>query len=94
VRPGQFDYGVTRAVCVADTFACAIAGAPGFCWYEIQIAPEQDPSAPCVALITRDIRIYEHAAAADGSPQRFDVTWHRVETKFGIKYEIDRFERR
>jgi len=83
---------MTRNVYVVETYAIGLAGMAGIQYYEIHVAPEPDPEAPRVAFMTADPRVYALAAEAEDYDRRFDVTWHRIETKFGAKYQIDRFD--
>lgn len=96
----QLDASVMHRVFIVDTFACQDPLAcvdptmPRFCHYEIHVAPNPDPEVPRVALITTDLKTFERARAAAERDRRFDATWHRASTKFGLKYEIDRFDER
>jgi hypothetical protein len=93
-RVKQCDCGVTHAVYVVETYAVAGHGADGrpqgIGHYEIQVAPDQDPDAPRVALIATDPRIVDCLLAAEDLPRRYDLTWHRIETRLGPRYLIDR----
>jgi len=92
-RVKQCDCGVTHAVYVVQTYAVDGHGPGdqrGITHYEIQVAPDQDPEAPRVALIATDPRIVDCLCSAEDLPRRYDLTWHRIETRFGPRYLIDR----
>jgi hypothetical protein len=92
--PPQCESGTTHNIYVVETYAIGSAARRGIQHYEIQIAPEPDPEAPRVSLITTDVEIYKRAHAAEDRDRQFDVIWHRIETSFGIRYLIERFEER
>ena len=91
--PPQCERGTTRAIYVVHTAAVDASGTRrGITHYEIHVAPEPNQEAPRVSLITTDRRMYDLALAAEDHARCFTATWHRISTKFGSRYLIDRFD--
>jgi hypothetical protein len=71
--------GIARMASGADLLivhTLVIAGPPGtgISHWEIHFAP--DAAAPRLIILTRNEALYTRALAAEGSPARFDLTYH------------------
>jgi hypothetical protein len=48
----------------------------GISHYELHFAPDDAPDAKRLVILTRESGYYMCAYGAEGTPRRFDITWH------------------
>ena len=66
-----------HGVVIVQTYVVARPGRDrGLSHFEIHIAPDRSPIAPCTVLLTRDRGVYECALGAEGSDRRFGLAVH------------------
>jgi hypothetical protein len=84
---------VTRDVLVVNTLVVPDAQGSTSYYFEIYLAPDTRPGAEQTLLVTREIPFYDRAANAEGTPERFDATWHPGKLRSGKRCKVlDRLE--
>jgi hypothetical protein len=63
-----------KAVLVVDT--CVVQPLTGSRYFEIHLAPDNEPGAHRTVLVTRDEPAYQLALALEGKAARVNASWH------------------
>src|SRR5262245_3223604 len=67
---------VVRQLLVLETLAVQGPPGTGISHWELWFAPDDEPDARVLVVLTRDEADYQKALDAEGTPQRFDLTFH------------------